>query len=200
MIRSPLPLSQAILGRRRGHPVPRPRQGVGRPARLARQRRVAEGARRPAGRAGGADRPRCAGRSQVSPRPGTSTTWPPRAPRRCEAQTPWSPPRPPRTPVELEGRRARPPPRRRRPIALPALARHRGAEPARRGRGGLQAEGLREATGALKDLSLRHHRRAGPQRRHRPLPADATDQPADRGRATCCWSILGPVSRTAPPT
>ena len=61
-------------------------------------------------------------------------------------------------------------------------------------------EGFREATGALKDLSFDTIAGAGLERRHRPLPPDHAAGQAHWSAARCCWSTAARSTWTAPPT
>ena len=104
--------------------------------------------------------------------------------------------------VEIEGiaRRARPRRRRRQP--LPRLARRAK----RRAASSSEIDvvralaGAAPETGALRDLSLRHHLRRRPERRHRALPRHRGDQPQARAAASSIWSIPAASISTAPPT
>ena len=61
-------------------------------------------------------------------------------------------------------------------------------------------QALRQETGELRDLSLRHHLRRRAQRRHRPLPRLQGEPSARSSRAPSIWSTPAPSISTAPPT
>ena len=86
-------------------------------------------------------------------------------------------------------------------VALPPLAVGRGAEGRRRRAvGRRQAAGLPPGGRRPSRSQLRHHLRRRPERRHRPLPGQRGDQPADRDGFALSGRFAAANIRTAPPT
>ena len=204
VIRSPLPLGQAILERRRlGAAVPRPGQGDRRTCRPGSATRC--GWRRPddlpAG-AGRAEGPAACWSIRRSPRPGTSRRWRGAGAEVVRGADPCALPRACKNAVEIEGtRRAHVRDGAALTRFLHWVATEAPDQPCpTRSRSVAKLEGFREATGALKDLSFDTIAGAGLQRRHRPLPADRSGSTSAPSRARCCWSIPAPSTWTAPPT
>ena len=143
---------------------------------LARQRGDRGAARRRCGAALdalGTRRQARAGRSGDRRRSGTSTRLQAAGATMRARRRPLRPAQGLQEPGRDRGHARRPSPRRRGADAAssPGWRARRRAAACRRDRGRRPAaRRFREATGALKDLSLRHHRRRRPQRRHRPLP------------------------------
>ena len=204
VIRSPLPLAQAILnadGSARA--VPRPGQGDAGSAGLARQRR----ARWSRPKRCPARWPSLHGqRVLVDPAPvvglvlrGAGAT---PAPSVVRGADPTALPRACKNAVEIEGAAPGAHPRRRGPGPLPALGRHRGAQTACRtsSRWCAKLEGFREATGALKDLSF--DTIAGAASNGAIVHYRPTKRLAKRAgaRLAAAGRLAAPSTWTAPPT